>query len=1233
MFSQSMFWKLFLPIGMVLIASAIATALYLPFVIRNNAEQDAVAAGKETVSQFIKLRQYYTENVISKINGKAGLTVAANHQHDPNAVPLPATMIHELSDMFDTSGMSLKLYSPYPFPNRQGRILDKFGQDAWNYLQQNPDKVFYRTESLGDRTMVRVAIADRMTAQACVSCHNTTTGSPKTDWRLGDVRGILEVDSSKQLDSGHYVLTRVLVTLGVILLLIAAFLRFAYQRSIARPMHDALQIAHALTEGNAEKISGIEAIADGNLDKQLALTVLPKLETGSIANDEAGKLLQSVISMGATQMSFDMAFAKMRSTLRDNREAEETRDWIKSGQNELNALMRGEHETTYLAKKILSFLIARTGASCGALYLYNPDLQELQLSASHALADEQQLRARFALGEGLVGQSALERNTLHMTDLPVNYMPIVSALGQAKTLNLMVIPLIHADNLIGVLEIAAYRNYSASQLEFLQLAKEGIAIGLGVALSRKRTQELLEQATQQAEELRVQQEQLQQSNEELEERAQMLEQQRELIRVKSQEVESSNAQLQRKAEELERTSTYKSEFLANMSHELRTPLNSMLILSSLLRDNKEGKLSERQVEYAATIHGAGKDLLNLINDILDLSKIEAGRLELNLAETSVSGLIDELHNLFLPLAEKQHLDFLLNVQADVPATLLTDSQRTQQILKNLLANAFKFTTHGQIKLNIHYSAAASNTLKRAAIAFAVSDSGIGIAADKQGQIFHAFQQADGSTSRKYGGTGLGLSISRQLAQRMGGDITLSSASGKGSIFTLLLPIIASETELTAATMPEKISLPAALPTPAILPETVNTVIAPIQPVNIQDDRDLARPNMRSILIVEDDAAFATILRDTVRDHGFHALVATDGESGLEMAGEYLPNAIILDIMLPHIDGWGVMRNIKDNPRTRHIPVHFITCLEDRQKALNMGAIGFITKPVDSAQLDAALALIASAIDKTLKKLLIVEDDLIEARSIAALLEIGGLEIVLASSGKEALQYMQQEKFDCMVLDLGLSDMSGFELLDHLQEQNQGTRLPVIIHSGRSLSAADERRLQNYADSIIIKGAQSPERLLNEVSLFLHLVENSLPQEKQKMIRRALDKEAMFEQRKVLLVDDDMRNIFSLSSILSEKGMHIVEATNGLEALAQLETHHDIDIVLMDIMMPEMDGYEAMRRIRKNQRLTHLPIIAMTAKAMVGDQKLCLEAGASDYISKPIDLDKLYSLMRVWLYQA
>ncbi|KQV85348.1 hypothetical protein ASD15_30405 [Massilia sp. Root351] len=1035
---------------------------------------------------------------------------------------------------------------------------------------------------------------------------------------------------------------------SVLACVLFAYLALGTYLALTGQIRGVLDTLSALSKDSAERAEQVEAIAAGDLSREVreppALAASPLVAR----RDEIGALVGAIAAMGAAQQSLGRGFARMARTLRLHRDEERLQDWAKTGINTLNIELRGERALAELTQAVTSFLTRHVGGAVGALYLYDPERQWLELAASHAYTPGTAPRAGFALGEGWAGNAARGGAIAVLAPVPPAYLDVASALGQAAPAAVAAVPLLHNGALVGLVEIGTFGQFEAPVLAWLRQAAEAVAVAIGVEHARRRVAALLEQTQVQTEELLVQQEELQQSNEELEERAQLLEQQREVIRQKSAESEQASLALRRKADELERTSAYKSEFLANMSHELRTPLNSMLILSSLLEQNREGKLSSKQVEYAGTIHGAGKDLLNLINDILDLSKIEAGRVELHLEDVALDAVAEQMRALFQPLAEHNGLDFGVEIAAGTPPLLRTDGQRLQQVLKNLLANAVKFTPGGKVGMSVRRARGGEHGLGGEALAFAVSDTGVGVAADQQERIFHAFQQADGSASRKFGGTGLGLSISRQLARRMGGEIRLSSAVGAGSTFTLFLPRDAAAVQSApqpAAAPVEQDHGPSAAPLSAPAHPGSAALAGADRPgvagaardvspsMAMDDDRAAVQPECRCILIVEDDLSFARILRDTVRSHGFQAIVACDGEDGLALAERYRPNAILLDVMLPHIDGWGVMRSIKDNPATRHIPVHFITCLEDRQKAMGLGAIGFITKPVTAEQLDAVLDSIGAAIVRTDKRLLVVEDDEFEAMSVSELLQTDGLDITIARSGTQALALLAKERYDCMVLDLGLADMTGFELLDRLRDSACAPQMPVIVHSGRNLNEADEARLRRYTDSIIVKGAKSPERLVGEVSLFLHLVESSLPQDQQKMIRRALDKEAMFEQRKVLLVDDDIRNIFSLCSVLAEKGMHVVEAGNGAEALAQLQAHPDIDIVLMDIMMPEMDGFEAMRRIRREARWARLPIIALTAKAMLGDQKQCLDAGASDYLAKPVDLDKLFSLMRVWLYQA
>ncbi len=1027
-----------------------------------------------------------------------------------------------------------------------------------------------------------------------------------------------------------------LVTAIIFSILLTTLIALIITRSIVNPLQQVLEAVQGQQRIGREKARLVKCVSEGDLGQVVEISTPLQIETVQLSKDEAGMLLRAVVGMSESQALLDQGLAEMTNALRLNSEQEARRDWLKNGQNELNTILRGDKSTDDMARLALAFLTEYLGSGVGAFYIFNEKDKELQMVASYASGRSKQEHDRIPLGEGLAGQAALEKKMMVVSDAPPEYLRISSGLGEAEAAYVVVLPLLHNSTLSGLLELGSFHEFSNVQLEFLTLITESLAVALNVNHSRQIVDELLEQTQCQTEELRVQQEELQQTNEELEERAQLLEMQREQISAKNREVELASRELERKAGELEKVSAYKSEFLANMSHELRTPLNSLMILSSLLRDNREGNLTAKQVEFAATINGAGRDLLNLINDILDLSKIESGHLEFHYEELVIPEICQQLEAIFSPIIAERGIEFKVMLEESVPETIVADSQRTQQILKNLLSNACKFTSQGSVSLRVYTPDSGLNPLPAATVAFDVTDTGIGIPADKLSLIFQAFKQADGSTSRTYGGTGLGLSISRQLARSMGGDVVVQSESGQGSRFTLYLPI----TDAGARTSDHTHYSQTAEPVRSVVPEPRKSDVPAgkgkaldLLPAPIPDDRDNLQNGSKSILIIEDDLIFARVLVDMVRGRHFSALVADEGESGILMAERYQPSAIILDVMLPNIDGWGVMRSLKDNPVTRHIPVHFITCLEERQKAMSMGAIGFDTKPVSSQQLDSVFCNLETAIDKITKKLLIVEDDEVQVKAMVALLGERNVAISIADSGSKAVEMLSREQFDCIVLDLGLADMGAFELLEQLKRLDPGRRIPVIIHTGRELTQEDERRLHHYAESIIIKGAKSPERLLNEVTLFLHLIEKTLDPGKQRMIRASLDKEAMLAGKKILIVDDDMRNIFSLSSALAEKNIIIHEAENGREALKQLDTIPDMDLVLMDIMMPEMDGYEAMRTIRKDPRFTSLPIIALTAKAMKGDREECLKAGASDYIPKPVDMEKLFSLLRVWLYSA
>ena len=744
----------------------------------------------------------------------------------------------------------------------------------------------------------------------------------------------------------------------------------------------------------------------------------------------------------------------------------------------------------------------------------------------------------------------------------------------------------------------------------------------------------------QAEELQSQTEELRQTNEELEERTQELERQREAVRIKNSDLEDSRRILEIKAEELELASQYKSEFLANMSHELRTPLNSLLILSQLLAENKANNLTAKQIEYAQTIHSAGADLLTLINDILDLSKVEAGKVEVHPENILLADLIENIEQKFRHVAEGKNLAFHLTIAKNLPPQIYTDGQRLTQVTNNLLSNAFKFTTTGQVKLTIQRPAdkewvsPTGLTIKKP-IAFSVEDTGIGIPVDKQKVIFEAFQQADGTTSRRFGGTGLGLSISRQLARLLGGELHLVSQEGKGSTFTLYLPesIEANSSSffVKGKAKPEPAVIDYADQTTAVTSPTLRSSPAENK-LEIIDDRDNLQPGDKFILIIEDDRKFATILVELAREKEFKCLFAEDGKTGLQLAEKYHPHAIILDVGLPLLDGWTVMEKLKDDPNTRHIPVHFMSATEQSSEAKKMGAIGYLLKPVSMAELGDAFKKIEQFLAQTVKNLLVVVDQPTHQEQILNLIGSNEVQVIVVTTKTQALQELADNPVDTIILDLDIDQGTGIQLLEQLKSKEELSQIPVIIHANRDLNEREETVFQRCAGNLVVKAVRSPERLLDEATLFLHQIEANLPEEKRNMLRMVHDKTAILIHKKVLIVDDDIRNTFALATVLEDHEVEVKVAQNGKEALAVLEEQPDVDIILMDIMMPEMDGYEAMQKIRAQSRFRKLPIIALTAKAMKGDRAKCIEAGANDYLSKPVDTDKLISLMRVWLYQ-
>ncbi len=899
----------------------------------------------------------------------------------------------------------------------------------------------------------------------------------------------------------------------------------------------------------------------------------------------------------------------------------EAEAWVRRLQLELGSQVQSDVGLEVLGQRVLDVVVPNLDAQIAALYITEPG--GLKRIAGHALPPD--LKATVARGEGLVGQASVDERLLHLVEVPTGYLAIGSGTGSATPTEVVIAPLRIDGRVQAVLELGFLHAVKAAELDALRRLGEAIAGAVRASHDRSQLEELLEQTQRQAEELQSQQEELRVQNEELEQQTRALQDSQARLENQQTELEQINSQLEEQQQSLEvqrddlqsaqrvaqRASTYKSEFLANMSHELRTPLNSSLILAKLLMDNRDGNLNDEQIKFAQTIYSAGNDLLTLINDILDLSKIEAGKLDIRPETITTARLVDDLKSTFSPIAKDKGLELAIDGGATAPQTLFSDPIRLAQILKNLMSNALKFTERGGVTLTVRGLADK--------VAFDIHDTGIGIAPEQHAVIFEAFRQADGTTNRKYGGTGLGLSISRDLAHLLGGELILESSLGRGSTFTLVVPekYTGPITEATVEPRPAPRTKGAATSAPAQRGPTI-------------DDRDRLTPKGRTILVIDDDLTFSTVVAELARQHEFQALLAQTAEEGLELARSANPSAIVLDVGLPDRSGLSVLDILKHDPKTRHIPVHMISGTDYAQTALEMGAIGYAIKPVKREELETALARLETKLTQQLRRVLVVEDDEIHRDSTCKLLSSDGVEVVGVGTAAGALEQLRSATFDSMVLDLSLPDKTGFELLEEMAGQDRAFP-PVIVYTGRSLSREEEQRLRQFSRSIIIKGARSPERLLDEITLFLHQVEADLPADRQRMLKTARHREAVFEGRRILIVEDDVRNIFALSSVLEPRGAKIEIARNGREALDHpLRDKPGVDLVLMDIMMPEMDGLQAMRAIRKQPALARLPIIALTAKAMADDRENCLQAGANDYIAKPLDVDKLLSLARVWM---
>jgi HAMP domain-containing protein/CheY-like chemotaxis protein/signal transduction histidine kinase len=926
----------------------------------------------------------------------------------------------------------------------------------------------------------------------------------------------------------------------------------------------------------------------------------------------------------------------MIDNLRATTDRNQEQDWLKTNLAKFTRMLQGQRDLVTVGKLLLSELAPLVNAQQGAIYQTVADVSDtvpaLSLLAGYAISDQQ--AQRIPLGQGLVGQCALEKQRILLTKVPPTYARVSSSLGEARPKNIVVLPVLFEGETKAVIELGSLQAFTQTHLTFLEQLTQSIGVVLNTIEATMRTEDLLKQSQQLTIELQTRQTELQQTNEELATKARQLADQNAEVERKNREVEQARRALEEKAAELALTSKYKSEFLANMSHELRTPLNSILILGQQLAENSAGNLTGKQVEFARNIHSAGSDLLTLINDILDLSKIESGTVTVEAEEIAFAALRDNIDRMFHHMAEQKNLAFQLDIHPALPRTFTSDPKRLQQILKNLLSNAFKFTAHGQVAMRVKPVVSGWSPdhpilqFAQHAVAIEVTDTGIGIAPEKQKLIFEAFQQADAGTSRKYGGTGLGLAISRELAMLLGGEIKLISAPGQGSTFTLYLPL--------SYTGPARAMTLPATASSVMIARGISATL-PVLPVAkaeelVADDREDIEEGDTVLLIVDDDAHYARVLLGLARDKGFKGIVANRGAAALSLARQFLPTAITLDVFLPDMLGWTVLNNLKLDPATRHIPVQMLSVEEERQHGLSHGAFSYLVKPATTEDLESAFDRIKSYVTPHRKRLLVVEDNDIERQGIIDLLTYDDIEVAAVPTGQQALTSLRDKAFDCCVVDLRLPDMSGFELLEEIRSDASLREVPVVVFTGKELTADEEARLRVAAKSVVLKDVQSPERLFDETALFLHRVVSALPESKRQLLERLHNSNEVLRGRKVLVVDDDARNIFALTTVLENHDMDVLSATNGRQAIELIQTTDNLSVVLMDIMMPEMDGYATMREIRKQPEFRTLPILALTAKAMKGDREKCLEAGASDYIAKPVNTEQLLSLLRVWLYR-
>lgn len=1038
------------------------------------------------------------------------------------------------------------------------------------------------------------------------------------DMQTEEKRLLAERTSEMNTFAGY---TPLLIIFAAILSLVITVF---FYRKVSTDFNKRVALQQKLEALNAETALRIQLIED--IASQIA-TGNYNARLDDKTKDSLGSLASSLNNMAESlQYSFGLL---------------EDKEWLQTGVAKLNDKMVGEKDVKTLADDMLDLLVEHTKSHVAALYVLGED-KYLHLTGRYALNKSSEA-STIALGEGLIGQCLESREMILLENLPNTDLTISYATGETKPKTIVAVPILRDGLMVGVIELGTLNTYPPRKLDFLKSVSNNIGLAIHVAQNRKKLQEFLEETQAQAEELqaqhseleglnaeleaqtqkiqaseeelRVQQEELLQSNQELEERSSLLEE-------KNQTILERNIEIQQKAEQLELSTKYKSEFLANMSHELRTPLNSILLLSKLMADNEE--LDKEYIEYAEVIQSSGQGLLSLIDEILDLSKIESGKMKLEIEAVSVKEVTTDLRSLFNPIAKDKNLDFEIVVDEDLPEQMETDKMRLEQILKNLLSNAFKFTGKGKVTLNL------STDLTYKAIRFKVIDTGIGIAPDKLNLVFHAFQQADGSTRRKFGGTGLGLSISKELAKLLGGDIKLTSKEGEGSEFTLTIPIKYADNTVFLEAQQSQQELEEQQRSTEKAKILAERLTVDYIPHDIEDDRNNILPDDKVILIIEDDTPFAKTLLDFTRKRKYKGIVAVRGDVGIEMANLYNPLAILLDIQLPIKDGWQVMEELKSNPKTRPIPVHIMSSLQVKKESLLKGAVDFINKPVALEHMKQIFEKLEEALSRSPKKVLIVEENEQHAKALSYFLSNANIQTLVVSNVNDSIQALQRKEVDCVILDMGVPDKTAYDTLETIKKSDGLEHLPIIVFTGKNLSKGEESRIKQYADSIVVKTAHSYQRILDEAGLFLHLIEEHGKKD-QKSTEQLGGLHQVLKDKTVLIADDDVRNIFSLTKALEQHNMKVLSATDGKEALRVLADNPKVDVVLMDMMMPEMDGYETTRTIREMSRYKQLPILAVTAKAMMGDREKCIASGASDYISKPVDIDQLISLLRVWLY--